>query len=193
MSKPTLHFDEENHRYTLGSRELPSVTHILAETGLIAGLPFMSESAADKGTTVHKLTEGIDDGTLTLGDIEDEYLPYIVGYMNFKRDTECKVKSSELIVYHPALLYAGRLDRLITMNGSDELVLVDIKTGKPTRWHHIQISAYFQALPDEWTAISGYSLYLDNDGEYRLKQADIIKGWEIFQAALTIYNFKGGR
>ena len=117
-------------------------------------------------------------------DVESiEYASIVEGFNAWLRDSGIEIVASELTVYHPAYKYAGTIDLVCRNIGTDELVVVDIKTGGVFAEAAMQISAYSYALeyltgdpvseawvlqlprerPDKWDADKLYEVYKLNN------------------------------
>ncbi len=118
-----------------------------------------------------------------LQDVSPPYVPIVEGFNAWLRDSGIEIVASELTVYHPAYKYAGTIDLVCRNIGTDELVVVDIKTGGVFAEAAMQISAYSYALeyltgdpvseawvlqlprerPDKWDADKLYEVYKLNN------------------------------
>ena len=118
-----------------------------------------------------------------LQDVSRPYVPIVEGFNAWLRDSGIEIVASELTVYHPAYKYAGTIDLVCRNIGTDELVVVDIKTGGVFAEAAMQISAYSYALeyltgdpvseawvlqlprerPDKWDADKLYEVYKLNN------------------------------
>ena len=118
-----------------------------------------------------------------LQDVSPPYVPIVEGFKAWLRDSGIEIVASELTVYHPAYKYAGTIDLVCRHIGTDELVVVDIKTGGVFAEAAMQISAYSYALeyltgdpvseawvlqlprerPDKWDADKLYEVYKLNN------------------------------
>ena len=130
-----LTFNKEEHKYFLGKRELISVTTLIKSVGLI-NTSFYKKSGTDRGTRVHKFTELYDKGELDWSTVDEEAMPYVEAWVRFSADRPLRYTGIEEIGYHPLFNYAGMMDRI-----TNDYV-IDIKTGKPERWHSIQLTLY---------------------------------------------------
>ena len=192
--EPALTFDAEAHAYRLGDRRLPSVTQVLGAVWLIEDEWYTEESRV-RGRYVHKATmfeerEGLDDSS-----IDGRLAGYITAYRAFIRDVRpgpCILLEQPLA--DPVLGYAGTEDQLRPMFNS--LGLIDHKTGSEAPWHPIQTGAYdrlVQVYDPSLPPRKRYVLYLRKDGTYRLIEHTDRTDFKIFQAALTLAQFKERR
>lgn len=203
-----LRFDAKQHKYFVGDRELISVTTLLK----VMGLQWYPNNEAvrlkmELGSYVHQITEYYDKNRLGYpvkfypeniykNDVirkengMHEALPYFEAYKKFLKDTGFEVIDIEKRMYHPAWWYAGTEDRFGKLNGM--AATVDIKTGVPVPSTELQLGGYgelrrywFQYMP------KGYVLYLQKDGNYKLKEIERIQEQaNTFLSALSVYYWK---
>jgi hypothetical protein len=187
-AQESLHFDPDTHTYTLYGRVVPSVTQILKGAGLIDASQH-SEAAASKGTSIHLACEYEDQNDLA----DESVTPYVLAYQRFKRESGVKILELEKVVYHDLYNYAGRVDRVVAFpdgnGGFARPAALDIKSGSPAHWHHIQVAAYSMALGFTGTA-ERHVLYLRDDGTYKLDSSHSAVYNDVFRAALTLYSWK---
>ena len=144
--------------------------------------------ATNFGTDAHEIIERIamnDVNQKWESDLDEstEYSSIVEGFQAWNRDYDLQIISSELMVYHPAYKYAGTIDLVCRRIGTDELVVVDIKTGGVFNESAMQISAYSYALeyltgdpvseawvlqlprerPDKWDADKLYEVHKLNN------------------------------
>lgn len=143
--KDLLMFDEEKHEYFIfGDKPIliPSVTQLLKYVRIISDYEIPMHYA-ERGTEVHNLSEVIDAGQFNWGMCSDVSKPYVAKYLEFKNENKIILNTSEEKVFNNELFYAGTLDRLWNINGSD--TLTDLKTGNHAGWHVYQLAAYHAA------------------------------------------------
>lgn len=121
-----INFDSKMHEYFVEDKKVNSVTQILEMAGVTNQFN-KNEEARLRGTVVHEDTCLIDNSKLDLKHIEEEYLPFINAYLQFKNDYPHKIIEQELIVYSDCYKFIGTLDRVIERN--NKLELYDIATG----------------------------------------------------------------
>lgn len=185
----TLQFESASHRYSLGDRELISVTQALTEAGLIDGRYF-TEGAATRGTAVHEAVQ-VFAGCGVVPD-DDVVAPFFDAYLKFQMEAGFTVAASEERVCDPLLGYAGTLDlrgRFVKYpTGVD---VIDIKTGSVPPHVGYQTAAYARLLPGG-TAKRRWALNLRADGSYRLEALTARTDERVFLAALTVAQAKRG-
>lgn len=154
-------FDPGTHTYKDGDQEIPSVTQLLKAAGQIDDT-WYQPAGTERGSAVHDATAAIDNGDLDLSAfIDADYYPYVAAYMKFKEDTGVEILDVEKRVHHPAMGYAGTLDRIGIING--QKMLFDLKTGKAKSfWHGLQLTAYEACLEPMEKRI----LFLGDNGKY---------------------------
>jgi hypothetical protein len=183
----TLTFNEAAHSYKLGSRELPSVTTILKDVGLIDATHF-NDYAMTRGTFVHQACEMVDLDTLDEEQLDPALVGYVAAYKRFRAEMDIKWTEIESPRHDASLGFAGTPDRIA------EKTVVDIKTGAPQPWHGPQLAAYTMLAHTAGasTLVKRYGLYLSDDGTYKLKRYENKGDFDVFRAAVVIYHAKRG-
>lgn len=193
--KPMIDFDETTHEYRLDDIVFPSVTQIIQGAGLVdfSKVPDdVLRLAQERGTAVHTACELYDSDKLDYTSIDAVVWPYLEAWIKFNRQARFVVKLSETIV-HSQHGYAGRLDRVGTMNKT--LAIIDIKTSKIiSQATGVQTAAYLHACHEMGltNAIKKYrrfAIHLYDDGKYEIEPYDNPQDWPVFLAALQIYHY----
>ncbi len=190
-----LIFDALKHEYKLNGVVIPSVTQVLHEAGLI-DLSFVDkgtlEYKSDIGSKVHKTTELYDFDDLDEEKLHPLLQGYLAGWKKFRADYNFVPVHIELMLYHPIYRYAGRIDRIGNM-GSD-IVQLDIKSGIKKPVYAIQSSAYTELYnygkPKSEQIKRRFTVYLSEDGTYKVDEYKNKTDLNIFLASLTITNYK---
>lgn len=135
-----LTFDPEAHVYRFNGEVVPSVTQILASTGIsvdFESLGSMSgevrqaiELKREIGTALHADAHAFDDNDLDVESVDPRVRPYLDAWIEFRVNKGLLPSVRERRVFHPTMRYAGTLDGIFT-TPSGARVLVDIKTGDP--------------------------------------------------------------
>lgn len=194
---PQLQFDAALHRYTLDGRELPSVTTILREAGLIDG-SFWTDEARLRGEYLHAAIALHNEGDLDINALDPKLVPYFRGYERFLEETRVEVEHTERRVCDEGLGYAGTLDLIVAwMTESGERVarrgLVDVKTGSVPPSVGPQTAAYLRCartfLP-LGAPVYRFALHLPGDGSYRLVPLTNTQDEADFLAALRVAHFR---
>ncbi len=184
-----LIFNEEDHSYFWNEEQVPSVTQIITDTGLI-NTQFYTLDAQERGKLVHKACEFMDYDDLDFASLDPVIEPYVMAYKNFKEETGFKAELIEKSVYHKEFNYAGTLDRTGTMDG--RRVLIDLKTSKSIdRIVGLQLAAYEMALYD-LSFLDRYALQLKQDGTYLLHPFKESSDRLAFEGACKLYHWKKG-
>ena len=180
-----LTFDEKAHEYRMGERSLPSVTAILKDAGLI-DTRFFNDYAMTRGTFVHQACEMLDLGTLDEDTLDPALFGYVGAYKKFRAECPMVWTEIEHMRADSVLGYAGTPDRV-----GDRTVL-DIKTGQKQPWHGFQLAAYTMLALNAPlnTLTKRLGLYLKDDGTYKLERYQDRADFDVFKAALIIYNAK---
>lgn len=161
-------------------RPWPSVTQILQQTGFYSGR-FYTAAASGRGTKVHQWIEDYENWRDAV--IYPEIKGYCEAYQRFCEDEEFICTGSEKIVYDELYRYAGAYD-LKGYTKSYGLVLLDAKTGRPERWHSLQVGAYDHADGGE-SDMAGM-LYLKDNGTYKIEMA-LSSEVDVFLSAAAVW------
>ncbi len=165
-----LQFDEARHLYFLDGVELPSVTTVLEEVGLIDYStipPATRQMALARGAAAHQATALDDEDDLDEASVPDSILPYLAGWRKFKQDEGAIFEQIEHRGYHPQFQYAGTKDRRVRLpRRSKSPFDLDIKCGKAQPWVWIQIAAY-QGMDSEPRKVLPFVVELPGDGTWR--------------------------
>ena len=177
---------DANHRYWLGEKEVPGVSHLL-DWKFKSKHPWPA-GAAHRGHMVHRAIALDNQGVLDESTVAPEYKGYLDAERAFNADFKVKVLHVEYTVFEPRLFYAGTADGLITWNRSSRLCVIDYKSGVKTHNHWLQNAAYVRGTSKEimpWRELDGIVLYLRPDGKYKvewyegLKLMEAVRLWEV--------------
>ncbi len=185
MQNPKFTFDEVTHTYCLGGKKLPSVTQILDTVGLISSFA-KSETAALRGSLVHKACHYLAEGKLDWASVDARILGYVLAYQKFLDETRFEPEILECSQYHRDYLYAGTPDAVgkhIKMGR----YLYDIKTGSPAKYHGLQTAAYAGFFPG---LIKRATLFLYDDETYNLRFHNDRTDWPDFISCLNVFRLK---
>ncbi len=195
VQSPALQFDEASHTYTLGARQLPSVTQILdvldSEWKDYVD-PVALEEAKIRGRHIHRMVELDVRGDLDEATVAPSYQGYLRQWRKFLAETQYKPLVAEQQVYHDEHGYAGTLDQ-VGMMGS-QFLLLDLKTGVIPRTVGLQTAAYLvagQRLQRVPFRAQRAVLQLRED-TYRFKAIDSQLSIDMadFTAAIRIYHWR---
>jgi hypothetical protein len=181
-----LRFDEAEHRYYLGNRELPSVTGILKAAGLVDDR-FYTEESRLRGTYVHTACCLLDEDDLEIESLDEVLRPYVEAYAAFKSVARPTWQFVEHRVCDDVHGYAGTLDRAGIVNGKP--LLIDIKTGTVPPWVALQTAAYRRCLPGGHTYRRA-ALHLKADATFNLIELPDRHDEAVFLGALGVVQWK---
>jgi len=185
----TTEYNDERHEYRIDNIVVPGVTTILQAAGLYDN-SFFTEESRNRGTYVHKACLYHLQGDLHEDTIPDEYRGYIEAFKRFMAEADCKphLDRCEVPLFSEILCYGGTPDMPCFLNHADSLV--DLKSGAETPVTGIQLSGYMTLLG---YPAKRYGLYLKADGKYKLIPYTDRNDFKIFNAALTLYNWRQER
>ena len=183
-----LTLNEESHVYDLDGEELPSVSEItrFISRELYGEVnQYTLDRAAERGTNVHKLTEALDKyGSC---EADEELLPYLQAYVEFRSKHECEWTEIERSMFHPDLRYAGTLDRLGTVDG--ENIIMDIKTSSQIQTVAVTAQLTLYQMMCEANKIKVDALYvlqLKKDGKFTFRE--VIPDRDLADACLILHS-----
>lgn len=188
-----LHFEASTHTYTVGGERIPSVTQVLDMLTDLDTIPRAKlKYAAERGDAVHFACELHDQGDLDWSTLDDELVPYVEGWIKFLRQTGFQHDKIEHRMFHPAMRFAGTLDRTGILY--DKPTVLDIKAvvkTYPTTGP--QVAAYEALLkatePDGPKSYERYAVQLCKDGTYRLHHYEDRADYSVFVSALTLWKW----
>ena len=172
-------FDAATHTFTKGKVVYPSVTQVLAASGL-CDYSFVAEERRkyflERGRSVHWMLELEDLGTLNYRKVPMALRGYRRSYLEFKKNTGFFPGLVEWKFVSP-LGFAGIVDRVGTFPSSPQFpngstAVLDFKTGQAASWTRYQLAAYAIARWPFQVArcIRRVALSLSSDGEYQVKE-----------------------
>jgi hypothetical protein len=146
-----------------------------------------SRKASGAGSEVHDWIEAFLQGLPRGLPVNPPSMKAVQAFLNWWREEKREVLLSEEIVAHPELLYAGKVDLLLT-----DGTLVDFKTSKALYpEYELQLGGYALAL-EAWQGIrpqKGLLVRIGKDGTTETKEVDLEAAKEHFQHALALYKF----
>lgn len=133
-------FDLAAHFGWIDGQPAMSVTDILRHHGFIDPTWYTEESRS-RGTVVHAVTAGLDQGmTFNWADLDPKLHGYVKSWLAFKAKTPIEILDVETTAYHPLYLFWGTRDIRFMLNGHE--YLADKKTGAAPYWACWQTAAY---------------------------------------------------
>lgn len=166
----SLHFDPKLHKYTLGEKDLPSVTTIIDPLQNWAGIPEeILAYACAKGLATHAAIKLHNENDLDINSLDLAIVPRFEAWLKFLTDKKPEIVGSERPMCSRLYHYAGTPDLWIKMNG--DTWVIDIKPNSMFNWYPIQLSGYQQLLKEEEEfnvfAAHRATLQLKDDGKYK--------------------------
>jgi hypothetical protein len=166
-----------------------------------------SKVKASLGTAIHKITEDIDNGILSIKNVSQEHLPDIKAYIaeRNRRDIVTVPGMIERIVVNPVTNTAGTIDRIDQLpDGS--LIIGDVKTGNIDYGElemAMQVAIYahsthmwdkdrkrYVPMPAVRRDIAGIWHIPAGTGKCTLKEVDIEFGWLAALEAIRVKNMR---
>lgn len=203
MIAPDLIFDPVEHRYYLGSAELPGVTRVL--DGLLTDFSMVNpddlERARILGQDVHKATELDDGGILDEDDLAaslPRVVPYLRGWRKFVREMGFVPQLIEAKSYHPVFKFAGTVDRIGYLYGAIDgpPILIDIKRRDQLTPDVGPQTAAYMAIANAWRAKQGEAP-IAKRACVRIFEDDYKFDWladpgdlSTFMSCLNVFNYK---
>lgn len=164
-------FDPDTHHYYLDNALIPSVTQIMADTGIVDSRWFR-DTDRTRGALVHDGTLAIDaddwDEEATQQALPEIY-PYLKQYQRVLQELKPAPLLSEEPLFSVKWRFGGTPDRVWKVG--EETWLVDIKTGSANA-AEIQLALYDILVQESRPAIGKISkrviLNLTNNGKYKI-------------------------
>jgi hypothetical protein len=194
--------DPEHYYLDSEGRRWPSVTQILGSVPPWLGrFDHVPEERLnykrDIGTAVHLAIALDAEGDLDEHSIAPELAGYLDAWRRYKAESGFVALWTEHVVWHPALGYTGTLDALGTTGGGMKKLLADAKTGSELDADLAgpQTAAYLEAARSMGLAgadgiVERCSVHLRDDGTYRVVPHRNRRDWNVFTAALELFNFR---
>lgn len=180
MSSPVL-FDPTKHEYrTAAGVKVPSVTQILAASGL-CDFSFVAEEirarSMQRGSSVHWMLQLEDEGKLNYRQVPLSLRPYRKAYLDWKKASGFVPDViEEQFISHFG--FAGTLDRYgefpkTEMFPMGSRAVVDFKTGQVQEWVRYQLAAYsirIHSHPAMARTVRRIALTLRADGTHKVRE-----------------------
>ena len=132
---PELQHDPEHHVYRVNGRWAPGVTRILSDLGYYKGKAYFTEESRLRGKQAHLACQLADqycpdaltlDAVLDVLDVAEPLIPYLQGYLLFKKEKRYRPIWSEKYLYMKNPLVCGTVDSWGTYG--NRKALVDLKS-----------------------------------------------------------------
>lgn len=202
-----VYLDDEDH-------EWPGVTRILGgddpygkgrqkwegvppwSTRFLHVPPDRLEYRRQLGTAAHAAIALDVAGELDPETVDPAVLPYLEGWRRYRRESGFVPRETEVVVWHEVYHYAGTFDHLGTIGPA--WYLIDTKTGsdQDADLAGPQTAAYLEAAHAAMSVphtVKRASVHLKDDGIYRVVPHTSRRDWNVFLAALELFNFTKGR
>jgi len=174
-------FDADAHEYRLKGKWLPGATRVLADNGYSKGSRFFTSESRRRGKAGHYATQLLDEHcpeattieeALETLEIDERLLPYMEGYLLFKKERQFVPIYHEVLVYSPTYHVCGHFD--VYGRTPQGTLLADLKTWK-TQGPTVKRGAALQAAGYKWMARECLGLEADlaeivalpGNGKYR--------------------------
>lgn len=173
MSDIDFNFDRERHEFTVLGAVWPSITQVLAMSGIV-DFSFVAEDirihAMRRGKSVHWLLQLDDEGLLNYRTVPRALLGYRRAYRTWKKRSQFE----PLLIEKPMasrLGYCGIPDRYGILARTKSVV--EFKTGAVADWTRFQLAAQCLLIQPNLAlarTIRRIGLSLLPDGKYRVKE-----------------------
>ncbi len=143
-------FIEATHTYLAEGRDVPSCTRCLDHSGL-CDFRFVREEILERksflGTEVHRVIQYFCEGDLDMDSIAPEAWPYLRSWIKLQEHSAFVPSQIEYqtIAQLDGLTYGMKVDLAGKFMGED--AVLDLKTGKATWYHGVQLAGYAVGLP----------------------------------------------
>jgi len=182
---PDLAFDDATHTYTVDGIEVPSVTQVLDDAGLV-DKRWYTDEACLRGRYVDVATELHDAGKLDWSKVPAQYVPYVEAWVLFRKESQIQILGQKERRYSAIYHYAGECDKRVLWGG--ETGILDIKTGARPAWYALQLAGYIGLQP---VATGRIGVVLKPNGGYSMKHYSYDPGdWDAFRGALAVCHWK---
>lgn len=147
-----------------------------------------------RGTIIHRATVLYDRDDLDLDSLHPSVVLPVMAWIKFREETGFKATFIERTVKHQQYKYAGTFDRMGHFRSNRIFSLVEIKSGYYRPSVALQTAGYEEGyrstFEDSRRLIRRFSVLLQNDGEYRLREHRDPADFNVFLSALNLYRWK---
>lgn len=186
----TFEFVPEGHKYIEGGEVRRSVTQTLNDAGLVCydHIPeHILQRKAEIGIAAHLACWYYDEGDLDWDTVEDPVMPYVFGWVKFRKETNFKPRIIEHrgIGEMAGVRFGYTLDREGDLNGSDFLLEIKCTAAVEPSWGP-QTAAYEQALFSiDHKRRRRMAVHLRPNGTYSLVSLPDVQDYQIFRTVLV--------
>jgi hypothetical protein len=193
-------FDEARHLYIRSDGVvIPSTTQVLKQTGWANYDDIQSdilERASARGTAVHAITEfidtemaGVPEEEIDLSPINAEYLPYVLQWLQFKRECDVQILDVEqqAIGTINGMPVGRKYDRRAIVNGRESVL--EIKTGESKyAWWGLQLAGYDSTMPQCPNQLhrDRYAVQLRKNSTYQMHKYEDEGDYQAFAWSLAV-------
>lgn len=171
ITEAEFRFDAEGHRYFLDGDEIPSLSSLLKQDGVV-DTTYMTEEGRDRGTAVHSLCTTMDLGAeLPPPPMVEPYRGYMAAYQELLEVLRPEWECIEEAEVSRRWRFGCRPDRVGLVYGLP--AIVELKTGGKEPWHALQLALQAIAVsertllpPDRYQRIV---IYLSDTGRYSVE------------------------
>ena len=182
-----LSFSPDDHVYEVDGEIIPSVSEVIRfiTREIYTEVDQATlDRAADRGTRAHKATEVLDKyGEV---DCDDDIIPYVTAYINFRAEHGCEWDKIEWSGYDPERKVAGTIDRCGIIDG--KVTILDVKTTYTVHKQAVTAQLTLYKMICESCGINVDKLavlQLKKDGDYKLIYIDERR--DVAEACLTLH------
>ncbi len=190
LDLPVLTLEKESHVYTLGGRQLPSVTEILVGAGIV-DIRWFTELGRWRGSAVHAACWYDDDSDLDEESLDLQLRPYLQAYRKFKSETGFQPTAIEQSLHHELLGYAGTPDRIGKL-GDGRPCLPDLKSCASSKATRYQTVGYAACLPSPRKYVR-MEVRLQPNGKYSLQvyePKDYDRDFQKWQSIVDVFTLR---
>jgi hypothetical protein len=174
-------FNPERHEYRHNGVVMPSVTQIMAASGK-CHWEYIDEElrlrSAQRGTSVHWMTQLEDEGALNYRTLPHGLRPYRKAWLAWKHMSGFIPLWIERRFVLPQYGFAGTVDRVGTFPAASSFrsgtrAVVDIKTGPIPEFTRFQLAAYCLAVDERFPiarTIRRVAVHLKANGTYNVRE-----------------------
>lgn len=180
-------YNPEAHAYFLDGQQIPGITRVLSDLGYSGrGAAFFTDRSRRRGQAVHTACQLADElcpestdvsEVLDRVDLSENLIPYLEGYLLFKREIRFVPKRHEFPSFHRGLRIAGTPDKWGHIGSTT--TLVDLKSWKsqgvkPKRSAVVQVVGYKLMIESCFQLLSErlIILKLPGNGRYRMYEVE---------------------
>lgn len=192
-----LVFEPSLHRYSVGDRDLPSVTRILDEARLSDfSAPHFTEAVRQRGQFVHAAIALDNEGVLDFDTLDPVLVPYVEGWRRYLSESGAVVEHFEKPVCDLSAGYAGTLDAIVlepnSRPGPTRRTVLDIK---PALYPSVgpQVAAYTRCARQLYQGpvlFQRAALVLPGNGSYRREPLTDPTDDATFMSAVRIFHWR---